>query len=69
MFSRTAPTLVFLLMLACRLVVDWQMIGKEDEEDEDSDIASHVASDDDIATTATKAKTKSKILTPSKKEN
>ncbi len=25
-FERTAPTLVFLLMLGCRLVVDWQVI-------------------------------------------
>ena len=24
-FERTAPTLVFLLMLSCRLVVDWQL--------------------------------------------
>jgi hypothetical protein len=59
-------------MLACRLVVDWQMVGKSDEdEDEDGEIASHVtsegdiASDDDITTT----KGKSKILTRSKKEN
>ncbi len=28
-FERTAPTLVFLLMLACRLVVDWQVAKRE----------------------------------------
>jgi len=31
-FERTAPTLVFLLMLGCRLVVDWQMERKEKAE-------------------------------------
>ena len=28
-FERTAPTLVFLLMLGCRLVVDWQVSDKD----------------------------------------
>ena len=27
-FERTAPTLVFLLMLSCRMVVDWQLARK-----------------------------------------
>ncbi len=31
-FERTAPTLVFLLMLGCRLVVDWQVAKREREE-------------------------------------
>jgi len=31
-FERTAPTLVFLLMLGCRLVVDWQMLRKDRKE-------------------------------------
>ena len=30
-FERTAPTLVFLLMLSCRMVVDWQLSRKSDE--------------------------------------
>ena len=33
-FERTAPTLVFLLMLGCRLVVDWQVARREREEAE-----------------------------------
>ena len=32
-FERTAPTLVFLLMLSCRLVVDWQLSRKPDDLD------------------------------------
>ena len=31
-FERTAPTLVFLLMLSCRMVVDWQLARKPEEE-------------------------------------
>ena len=31
-FERTAPTLVFLLMLGCRMVVDWQVGKREAEE-------------------------------------
>ncbi len=31
-FERTAPTLVFLLMLGCRLVVDWQVAKREREQ-------------------------------------
>ena len=31
-FERTAPTLVFLLMLGCRLVVDWQVAKRDGEE-------------------------------------
>lgn len=31
-FERTAPTLVFLLMLSCRLVVDWQLARKPEQE-------------------------------------
>ncbi len=31
-FERTAPTLVFLLMLGCRLVVDWQVTKREREQ-------------------------------------
>ncbi len=31
-FERTAPTLVFLLMLSCRLVVDWQLSRRPDDE-------------------------------------
>ena len=31
-FARTAPTLVFLLMLGCRLVVDWQQARREKQE-------------------------------------
>ena len=30
-FERTAPTLVFLLMLSCRLVVDWQLSRKTED--------------------------------------
>ena len=33
-FERTAPTLVFLLMLSCRLVVDWQLSRKPDDLDD-----------------------------------
>lgn len=33
-FERTAPTLVFLLMLSCRLIVDWQLAKREKEEQE-----------------------------------
>merc|ERR1739844_407785 len=32
-FERTAPSLVFLLMLSCRMVVDWQMAKKPDKTD------------------------------------
>ena len=35
-FERTAPTLVFLLMLACRMVVDWQMVKRDKEEAEEA---------------------------------
>ena len=31
-FERTAPSLVFLLMLSCRMVVDWQMERKPEME-------------------------------------
>ena len=31
-FERTAPTLAFLLMLGCRMVVDWQAGKREAEE-------------------------------------
>ena len=31
-FERTAPSLVFFLMLSCRLVVDWQMARQDKEE-------------------------------------
>jgi flagellar biosynthesis component FlhA len=34
-FERTAPTLVFLLMLGCRMVVDWQLAKREKEEEEE----------------------------------
>ena len=34
-FERTAPTLVFLLMLGCRLVVDWQVAKRDLEEKEE----------------------------------
>ncbi len=30
-FERTAPTLVFLLMLSCRLVVDWQLSRRPED--------------------------------------
>merc|ERR1712141_235261 len=33
-FERTAPTLVFLLMLSCRMVVDWQLARKPANEHE-----------------------------------
>ena len=33
-FERTAPTLVFLLMLSCRLVVDWQLARKPEDLEE-----------------------------------
>merc|ERR1712110_1384059 len=32
-FERTAPSLVFLLMLSCRMVVDWQMERKPEVEE------------------------------------
>ena len=35
-FARTAPTLVFLLMLGCRLVVDWQQARRERQEAEEA---------------------------------
>ena len=35
-FERTAPTLVFLLMLGCRMVVDWQMVKRDKEEAEEA---------------------------------
>ena len=35
-FERTAPTLVFLLMLGCRMVVDWQMVRRDREEAEEA---------------------------------
>ena len=31
-FERTAPSLVFLLMLSCRMVVDWQIERKPEVE-------------------------------------
>lgn len=31
-FERTAPSLVFLLMLSCRMVVDWQMARRPEPE-------------------------------------
>jgi hypothetical protein len=31
-FERTAPSLVFLLMLSCRLVVDWQLARRPEDE-------------------------------------
>ena len=31
-FERTAPSLVFLLMLSCRMVVDWQMARRPETE-------------------------------------
>ena len=74
LFHRTAPTLVFLLMLACRLIVDWQMTGKEDEDEDDLDIT---ASTSDIiaeqkaaaaAAAVPKGKTKSQLI-KSKKDN
>ena len=34
-FERTAPTLVFLLMLGCRMVVDWQLHKRDREEEEE----------------------------------
>ena len=36
-FERTAPSLVFLLMLSCRMVVDWQMARKPEIELEPSE--------------------------------
>ena len=42
-FERTAPTLVFLLMLGCRLVVDWQVAKRDREESEDEQLTSHGA--------------------------
>ena len=71
---RTAPTLVFLLMLACRLVVDWQMTGKEDEDDEEDLDASTTTTTttSDLAaaskTTTTKGKTKNQLI-KTKKDN
>ncbi len=34
-FERTAPTLVFLLMLGCRLVVDWQVARRDRLEEQE----------------------------------
>ena len=34
-FERTAPSLVFLLLLTCRLVVDWQQMRKDKKESEE----------------------------------
>lgn len=45
-FERTAPTLVFLLMLACRMVVDWQMVKRDKEEAEEAAEAGRKAQKD-----------------------
>ena len=45
-FERTAPTLVFLLMLACRMVVDWQMVKRDKEEAEEAAKAKSKATKD-----------------------
>ena len=42
-FERTAPTLVFLLMLACRMVVDWQMVKRDKEEAERKKRGEHLS--------------------------
>jgi hypothetical protein len=73
--SRTAPTLVFLLMLACRLVVDWQMAGKDDDDEEEGEVVADETTkgvyDEKVNTTvkATKGKTKNVALGKTKKEN
>ena len=71
LFHRTAPTLVFLLMLACRLIVDWQMTGKEDEDEDDLDITastSDIIAEQKAAAAVPKGKTKSQLI-KSKKDN
>ena len=53
-FERTAPSLVFLLMLSCRMVVDWQMARKP-ENDLDSEAKESDKTDVNQERTSTKA--------------
>jgi hypothetical protein len=62
-------------MLACRLVVDWQMAGKDDDDEEEGEVVADETSkgvyDEKVNTTvkATKGKTKNVALGKTKKEN
>ena len=54
-FERTAPTLVFLLMLSCRMVVDWQMARKPENDLNSEAAAESDKADVDQETSSTKA--------------
>ena len=54
-FERTAPSLVFLLMLSCRMVVDWQMARKPENELNSEAAAESDKADVDQETSSTKA--------------
>ena len=69
LFYRTAPTLVFLLMLACRLVVDWQMSGKVDGDDDDENELDAPTSSTDSTEDKLMRSTRSKTKAKAKKEN
>jgi hypothetical protein len=59
-------------MLACRLIVDWQMTGKEDEDEDDLDVTAStsdiIAEQKAAAAAVTKGKTKNQLI-KSKKDN
>ena len=56
-FERTAPSLVFLLMLSCRMVVDWQMERKPEVEEKTGKESAEITDQDTSKAAITDKKT------------